>query len=345
MARPSRHILVLTVLATLLATLLSLAGCGSDPQTDKTGVGDVVPARAGVDTEGAAKGFVLLPSGRLDVRAGAPVQNLAVSETRERRARTSPDGGAFVPLTWSYATADMKKLVPVFGRPLTVGLTLVSGGNRYRLSPPEVGTDGQSAAAYYVAVEGSGEDATIEIQYADVTQTLDLRTGDRSAGRAAALYDVDLTTYTEKLKTCPTKDWSMGGRLTQVAFTCSSTPVLVSPFVDGEWAPKDSAFAVLGVASTLSAVNFYAESGAAASYSVSSSTEKAELNGERPIKVIDETLDAGNAAGILVFPLTGELPKNVKFHRSYTLVRTAVAGTIKAPFERQLEIFGMLTLR
>jgi len=340
-ASPSRHICVLTV----LAALLPLAACGSDPESDETKVGDVVTARAGVDTEGAPKAHLMVPSGRLDVRAGDPVESVPADATRERSAREAPEGGVFVPLTWTYRTDSFEKLLPVFGRAQTIDMTLVSGDGSYPLAAPVAELDGEGAEAFYVAIEGTGKDLELELEYAGETQTLDLVSGKLKAGRAEPLYDLDPAKYSEKLKTCATEDWIDKSPLTQTTFTCTSADTLVLPFVDGEWAPKNTSYVVIGLTSTLTSYAVYSAAGAGATYTPSSSKEKSELDGKRPTTVIDEKGQAGFAAGFLVFTLKGELPKNLDFHRTYELQRSAVLGDVKAPFERTLDIEGRLPLR
>ncbi len=340
MASPSRHICVLT----LLAVLLPLAACGGDAETTAADLGEIVSAKAGVDTEGAAKAFLMLPSGRLDVRAGTPVDQLAEGATTERQERTAPEGGVFVPLTWTYTTAEMAKFAKVFGRPLTVEMELVTGGESYPLAPPTIERDGQTAEAYYVAVDGSAEDLQLKVDYAGETQTVDLLTGKRSEGLAAGLYDLDPSDYSEKLNTCPSESWTDFGPLVQTTFTCTSSDAVVSPFIDGQWAPKGKEFAVVGVSSSLTAYAAYSAAGAGATYVVTSSREKSELDGQRPTKIIDENKSAGFAAGFLVFTLDGELPDALTFHRTYQLQRQAIVGDVEAPYGRSVDIVGELPL-
>lgn len=340
MARPSRHICVVT----LLATVLSLAACGSDPENPEAEFGEFVSAKSGVDTEGAPKAYLMLPSGRLDVRAGAPVDRLPEDATTERRARTAPEGGVFVPLTWTYSTASMAKLEPVFGQPLPVEMTLITDGEDYPLASPTQERDGIAADAYYVAVEGTGEDLTLEVEYAGETQTLDLVTGETDKGRAAGLYGLNPADYSEKLRNCPTADWIDFGPLVQITFACSRSDVVVAPFVDGEWAPKGKTYAMIGLTSTLSAYAVYDTTGSGATYAVIGSKEKSELDGKRPTRVISEKGETGFAAGFLVFTLDGKLPSYLTFHRTYQLQRSAILGKIDAPFERTLDISGRLPL-
>ncbi len=340
MARPSRHIFVLT----LLAVLLPLTACGSDEPSDATGVGDIVQAREGVDTEGSAKGSLMLPSGRLDIRAGKPITSLVADETREHEARTAPDGGVFLPITWTFRTADMETLARVFGRALPVEMTLVSGGEEYTLAPPEVARNGESIEAYYVAVEGSGKKAEIQVEYAGETQTLDLVSGKRKAGLAQGLYDLDPTQYSEELKPCPSDGWLDEGPLVQATFTCTRSDTVVVPFVDGEWAPKGSTFVVIGLTSDLTSFTAYTATGGGATYTVASSREKSKLGGQSPSRILEEKVLAGGAAGFLVFTVSGKVPKDLVFHRTYTLVRQAVQGDIDAPYTRKVDVVGNLPL-
>lgn len=340
MARPSRHVL----LTILLAAVLPLAACGSDPETETAGIGDIVIAKAGVDTSGAPKGFLMLPSGRLDVRAGKPVASVDDDQTRERNARTAPDGGVLVPFTWSFSTVEMEKLSLVFGRPLPIEMTLVSDGEPYPLAAPSADRDGQNAVAYYVAVDGAGNDLQLEVEYGGVTQTLDLVSGDRAEGRAKALYDLDPSEYSEKLRPCDSDEWAERGPLEQITFSCTRTDAVVSPFIDGTWAPEGTIFAAVGLATDLSAYSAYQATGGGASYVAVSSKEKSELAGERPTRVIDGKGRGGFSAGFLVFTVEGEVPPAVMFRRTYELQRSAVLGDIDAPYSRTLDITGRLPL-
>jgi hypothetical protein len=340
-ARPSRHIYVLT----LLAALIPLTACASDKETGATEPGDVVAARAGVDTQGAPAGFLLVPSGRLDIRAGKPVADVSEDATTERESRTAPSDGVLVPLTWTYRTGGSELLSHVFGRPQTIEMDLVSDGKHYPLVPPTADRDGEAVDAYYVAVDGDGKQLQLELEYAGVTQTLDLRSGKRTTGLAQGLYDLDLTKLSDKLTTCPSDGWLNEGPLVQSTFTCTSTDTVVAPYVAGEWAPKGSTFVVVGLASALTSFTAYTATGAAATYTIANNKEKSELGGEAPSRVLEEKVLEGAHAGFLVFTVSGKIPKDLVFHRVYTLVRQAVAGDIDAPYSRKVDVVGDLPLR
>jgi hypothetical protein len=340
-ASPSRHICVLT----LLAFLLSLTACGSDPETEVAEAGEIVYAKAGVDTEGSAKASLLLPSGSLDVRAGKPVDSLASGDTRERSARDAPGGGVFVPLTWTFRTAEMAKMVPVFGRPLPIEMTLVSGDHRYTLSPPVAERDGEEAEAFYVAIEGDGKQLDLEVTYADVTQKLDLVSGARTKGLAEGLYAMDTTGYSITPKPCPSDGWFHAGAATQVTFSCTSNDPLVVPFVDGVWAPKDHSFVLIGLNTSLTAYTIYGSPGSGATYTVTSNKDKTTLAGKRPTRILEKVEQAGIAGGFLVFDLAGKLPKDLAFHRTYGLQRSAMQGDVDAPDSVTLDVQGNLPLK
>ncbi len=340
MARPSRHVSVLT----LLAALLLSAGCGSDPETETAKVGEIVYAKAGVDTTGAPKTHLLLPSGRLDVRAGEPVDSLAGDATRERTARNAPGGGVFVPITWTFRTAEMAKLMPVFGRPLPIQMTMISGGERYTLAPPVVERDGEEVDAYYVAVDGAGKQVVLEVTYAGVTQTLDLVSGERSKGQADGLYTMDTRGYSIKPEPCPSDGWINAAPTVQITFSCTSTEPLVVPFVNGKWAPKDHSFVLIGLNTSLSIYQIYGAAGAGATYTVSANKDKTELAGKRPAQVLEKVEQGGVAGGYFVFDLKGPLPNDLSFHRTYELQRSALQGDVDAPHQVTLDIDGRLPL-
>jgi hypothetical protein len=340
-ARPSRHSFVLM----LLAALLPLTACGSDDESGATKVGEVVPARAGVDTTNSPKGFLMLPSGRLDIRVGHPVMRLDEEATTEREVRNAPEGGVFLGVTWTFGEGDMGVYDKIFGQPLPLEMTLTSGGKEYPLAPPRLARVGAESDAYYVAVEGDGEDAVIEVEYAGVTQTLDLVTGKRETGEAQRLYQLDPSKVTDEPLPCPSEDWIDEGPNVRATFSCTRYGTIVVPFVDGEWAPKDSSFVVVGLTSSLTAFFEFNDDGGVARYTVTSSKEKSKLDGEPPTQVLEETVAAGGAAGALVFTVSGEVPDALTFHRTYTLARQLVQGTIDAPYSRKVDIIGDLPLR
>ncbi len=278
----------------LLAALLPLTACTRAEKFDATNPGDVVQARAGVDTEGAAEGFLVVPSGRLDIRAGTPVESIDAEATTEREQRTAPTGGVFVPITWTFRSGGIEKLTRIFGRPQPIDMTLVSDGTSYPLSPPSVGRDGEAVDAYYLAVDGNGERLELELEYAGVTQTLDLVSGSQETGRAQGLYDLADAKYSEKLRDCPDGNWPGRDPLTEVRFTCQRADSLTVPFAQGEWAPGTSAFVAIELVTALTYYAVYAPPGGAASYSAVSSREKSKLDGKGPTW----TLESAGTGGV-----------------------------------------------
>ncbi len=275
----------------LLAALLPLTACSPDEKSAATRPGDVVLARAGVDTEGAAQGFLVVPSGRLDIRAGTPVESITAEATTEREQRTAPEGGVFVPITWTFRSGGIEKLTRIFGRPQPIDMTLVSDGTSYPLSPPSVERDGEAVDAYYVAVEGEGKELELELGYSGVTQTLDLLTGGQQTGRAQGLYDLGEVAYSDKLRACPTDEWLGRDPMVQVGFTCQRADSLTVPFANGEWAPEGSTFVVIELATVLTAYAVYTPTGGSAFYSPVSSKEKSKLDGEGPTGTIEDEGD------------------------------------------------------
>ncbi len=339
MARPSRHIFALT----LLAALLPFTACGSDDESGAAKFGDVVPARAGVDTTNSPKGFLMVPSGRLDIRVGHPVLRLDEEATTEREVRNAPEGGVFLGITWTFAEGDMGAYDKIFGQPLPLEMTLTSGGKEYALAPPRLARVGAESDAYYVAVGGDGEDAVITVEYAGVTQTLDLVSGQREPGEAKRLYQLDPGKVSVEPLPCPSDGWIDEGPNVQPSFTCTRYGTIVVPFVNGEWAPKDSSFVVIGLTSSLTSLFEFNDSGAVR-YTFASSKEKSKLAGKPPTQVLEESVTAGVEAGALVFTVSGKVPDTLTFHRTYSLVRQQVQGTIDAPYSRKVDVRGELPL-
>jgi hypothetical protein len=184
----------------------------------------------------------------------------------------------------------------------------------------------------------------ISVEYAGVTQTLDLVSGKREPGEAKRLYQLNPTEVSDEPLPCPADGWIDEGPNVRATFTCTRYGTMVLPFVNGEWAPKDSSYVVIGLTSSLSSFLEFNVDGGAASYTVASNKDKSELDGKSPTQVLEETVNAGTAAGALVFTVSGKVPDTLTFHRTYSLVRQVVQGTIDAPYSRKVEVIGELPL-
>lgn len=333
-----RHVAALAV----VAALLPLAACGDDPASEPRDIGAVVAARTDIDPGDHPKTHLLLPSGRLDVRSGEPVEELSRDDTRERRSQSAPADGVFVPVTWTYRPGAMKDFSSVFGRPETMEVTLVSDGQRYRIAAPVEDSDGEVTESFYVAVEGTADDVELEVEYAGVTQTLDLVSGKRRAGRAEQLYR--LGDYTPTTSPCPSEDWLREGSEVQVNFACTATKPLSVPFVDGTWVRAGHSFVVVGLSANLTAYTILNGTEGGATYTVTAGRDKSELDGRRATMVLDESNRGAVYGGYLVFEIKGDLPGSMAFRHTYQLQQSGVRGEIDAPDQLDFEIEGRLPL-
>ena len=326
-----------------------LAACGSDqvPAARGAELGDVVPART-VDVNGTVarnRSFLIIPTGRLEVLIGDPLPTLGADDTRAREVRDAPDGGVFLPVSWRYRPHVLDAAAPVFGARQDVTVELVSDGHRYKLVPPAEDRSASNADEFFVAVEGEATDVRLDVDYAGVTQTLDLTAGTRTKGRAAGLYS--LTDVKVSTSPCPDRDWAKrDNQYAQLYFYCTTTTALRTPFVDGEWAAKGHTFVVLGLGTTMDGYLLPGDDGvSSATYTVASSTDTTTLGGNEPVKVLDEVENGGVTNGYLVFDVEGKVPRTLSVGRRYVLTLSRVKGDLDAKQELRLEARGDVRLR
>ena len=177
-----------------------LPACRRAAAPDAAGAGDVVPGRASVEVIGDF-GFVLIPTGRLDLVLGEPTTDDVGARpggatTRPTRRRT---GGSWVPVHVEHDPFG-EGGVPVGligGAPQPAELALVVDGTTVDLGAPyrvvgEKGTADSGLDTVWVAVDEAPDEIgsmKLAVTYDGLTQTLDPATGEREAGAAAALYD------------------------------------------------------------------------------------------------------------------------------------------------------------
>ncbi len=138
---------------------------------------------------------MLLPTGRIDLTVGKPVDEVTADQADDGEKHAAPDGGAFVPVTWEHDPFGEGAVpVNVMGAdPQEADVVLRSGdttadlGSPYQLAGDQ-GTTDTGVGTMYVAVDGDGKSPTFEVTYDGLTQTVDPATGDRDAGAAEPLY-------------------------------------------------------------------------------------------------------------------------------------------------------------
>ncbi|GAA4685611.1 hypothetical protein [Nocardioides nanhaiensis] len=342
---PRRRGALVLALVPAVATAL-LTACSPQEETGPRTVeaGEVVVARQlEVESTGRTP-FLVVPTGRLEVRAGEPTAQVEGDATRAREAVVAPEGSVLVPLTWRYLTDVLDAAASVFGAPQELGVTLVAEGERYPLVPPAEDRSASDEDEFYVAVAGDGQDLELELAYAGVTQTLDLRTGERESGVAQGLYP--LQGFEVRTRECPDRDWAPDDApLGQLYFYCTVTNPLVTPFRQGAWAEEGTSFAVVGVTSTLEGYLLPGADGlSSATYAVASSRSTTRLGGERPLEVDTAERGPATVTDFLTFEVRGRVPGQISVGRRIELTRELARGVIDAPDTLSVEARGDVAL-
>ena len=245
-------------LALVLAGLLAGAGltaCG-DQGAGASG-GDVVVGHLSDKVTGDST-YVLLPTGRIDLTVGKPVDEVTADQANDSEKHTAPDGGAFVPVTWEHDPFGEGAVpVSVMGAdPQEADVVLRSGdttadlGSPYQLAGDQ-GTTDTGIGTMYVAVDGDGRSPTFEVAYDGLTQTVDPATGDRDAGAAAALY-AEPTMGIEA--PCTSEGFTSGP--IQPDVSCLVNAPQRTPYLPGQgWAEDGHTWLLVTVDITLSGVH------------------------------------------------------------------------------------------
>ena len=183
----------------LAAGVLGVAGLSACAGPDAADAGDVVPGRASVEVVGDF-GFVLIPTGRLDLVLGEPTtDDVGPDLAEDDETHAPPDGGSWVPVHVEHDPFG-EGGVPVGligGAPQPAELALVVDGTTVHLGAPyrvvgEKGTVDSGLDTVWVAVDEAPDEIgsmKLAVTYDGLTQTLDPATGEREAGAAAGLYD------------------------------------------------------------------------------------------------------------------------------------------------------------
>ena len=183
---------LVTLLVSGLLAVAGLTACGD--QGSGAGSGAVVNGHLSDKVTGDSS-YVLLPTGRIDLTVGKPVDEVTADQAGDGEKHTAPDGGAFVPVTWEHDPFGEGAVpVNVMGAdPQEADVVLRSDDTTADLGSPyqlvgDQGTTDTGIGTMYVAVDGDGQDPTFGVAYDGLTQTVDPASGDRDAGAAAPLY-------------------------------------------------------------------------------------------------------------------------------------------------------------
>lgn len=335
--------------ALLCAALLGLAplltACGGE-EAPEVRVSDVIPAREDDQFEGRRASTVMVPSGRLRVWLGQPVDSADSDETRQLEGLEAPDGAVLVPITWRFERA-FPDAHAFLGETPAPGIDLVTEAGSYRLPAPETGSD--VSESFYVVVDGDGEDLRLEVEFDGVTQTVDLRTRERRTGRASALYGLDH----ERLRSedCGSADWLEEGQ-GGAAYACEVSGPLLLPYANGKWAETGHRWLAVGVRTTLRHWAVADLEGGGAFYYGTRTRLDGELGGKAPAAAFDGSQSACPVEGsstciadrLLVFDVTDDVPERLEIEQHFQLALLNRWGGF-APKQRMSgDIDGTITL-
>lgn len=265
------------VLAGLLAGA-GLAACGN--QGTGAAGGDVVEGHLSDKVTGDST-YVLLPTGRIDLTVGKPVDEVTADQAGDGEKHAAPDGGAFVPVTWEHDPFGEGAVpVNVMGAdPQETDVVLRSDdttadlGSPYQLAGDQ-GTTDTGVGTMYVAVDGDGKSPTFEVTYDGLTQTVDPATGDRDAGAAAPLY-AEPTMGIEA--PCTSEGFTSGPIRPDVS--CLVNAPQRTPYLPGQgWAEDGHTWLLVNVDITLSGVDV-----GQTAYDVQSVQPQLTVNGAEPL--------------------------------------------------------------
>jgi hypothetical protein len=240
------------LLAACLLAAVALVACSDDASV--TVAGEVVPGRPSLEIVGDF-GYVLLPTGRVDVVVGEPVSRVvSADEASDDLDHEAPEGGSWIPVhVFHDPFGDLG--VPVSltgGAPQPAGVALVIDGTTVNLGAPyrvvgESGTADSGLDNVWVAVgerPDEVESVQVAVTYDGLTQTLDPRTGEREAGPAGPLYDAQAE---ELPALCDPHGFDRAGLRLDVS--CAITPAQRTPYLPGAgWAEEGRAWLVIGTA-------------------------------------------------------------------------------------------------
>lgn len=263
----------------LLVLMPLLAACGDEE--DLPQAGDIIRARLDNQFRKARESSVTLPTGRLIIHSGQPVDRASAEETRTRQVVEAPSGTVLVPISWQYDPWRSDKLDSVFAAEDTPIVELIAGDGSYRLTPPQKESDG--AESFYVVVAGDGAGRSLKISFDGVTQTVDLQTGSRDEGVAAGLYDI----ADEKLKkkACDHKPW-FNGPTVVAEFECDFTGPVLTPYAAGRWAPVGKLWLVITVSTNMRIYGETNRLGGGARYVAGSVKVKPRIDRHKPARVL-----------------------------------------------------------
>ncbi|NRQ49925.1 hypothetical protein [Aeromicrobium stalagmiti] len=248
----------------LLLAATTLAAC-SEPE-NRAAPGEVVAYDYRVDED--SKTSLNLPVGTIDILSTPVLDDLEDVDGIEEPVPAPPADGGFIgfDLYLRDATSILPKSRPT-GDAQQATFTLVVGDARYPLESPYEVQDGSGKDATrvpasvlpstgrssFVAIDGDPEQVLLEAEYDGVAQSVDLLSGDRTPGGAAAMYDKP--TVDGPVPQRPCGELEPEGALPRVQFseaTCRIASAALLPYTSElGWAPAGRRWAVVSVETRL----------------------------------------------------------------------------------------------
>lgn len=259
----SRALLAPLVLVSLLVGGCSLLDADEEPEDElELAVGEVLEGHAVLpDVTDVTGGIeVRLPSG--PAYFDADDELLAVPDDEvpgQLEDVPAADGTRVLSLAWGreflgYGSDVMAIMTGASNDDLGRDVSLAVVADGQRIEVPDVGRlDGIGDPDHvFVGLPLDADDVTLEVTYDEVTQTVDLATGEVEPGRAAGLYDVPLSAESsigDGAGECPYPDREQG---LEVMFACGVLDSWQVPYVDGVgWAGEGQAWLVADASGNL----------------------------------------------------------------------------------------------
>jgi hypothetical protein len=340
MTPPERAAAALSGLVAV-AALGACTGAGSSTSVED----EPIVGRSASDVTGDEV-FVLLPSGRIDLTIGEPLEEAIDGDvTSDDETHEPPDGGSFVPVAWSHDpfALDEGDAALMSTAPKPSEVAIVVDGERHVLgSPYEVVSDKAVAdnpvSVFYVPVEGvpTPSDITVEVEYDGLTQSI-TAAGERAPGAAAPLYDEPAGSAEAACGPGVEDPAGFAFRL-----RCEIGPGQAVPYLpDRGWAAEGHAFVVVGYELRLDDVTYSPPgSQGEAEYDVVRTTATFRLDGQDPLGSMPELGDPENEEGrvsdFLVFDSTTDAERSLQIELAYDLSVDDLDGVADAPTSLEL---------
>jgi hypothetical protein len=333
----------------LVGACAALAACSDD--SSSTVAGEVVAGRPSLEIIGDF-GFVLIPTGRIDVVVGeAQTGDVTPDEARDDATHQAPEGGSWIPVHIAHDPfGHMGISVGLTGgSPQPAQVALVVDGKTTNLGAPYrvVGDEGTADSGLdnvWVAVDERPDQidsVRVAVTYDGLTQTVNPKTGAREAGAAEPLYVKQAQEYQAP---CAQGGIETGG--VELELACTIGPAQRTPYLPGAgWAAEDHAWLVLGAAVSVSRAT-----ADATAYDVVSMQPALTVDGSTPLppdgRFGEVRRDPQRVSGTWAFDVAAEGAVSVGVEVDLRLRKSDDAdpgpGTRRATVRQTVELAGEL---